>query len=132
MDKKRRPEVERRIRQSERLGRLLRLLHLIMGKGRWDADTLAEELGCSRRTIFRLLQTLSMAGVPWYFEENARAYRVRAGFKFPGIERVAPDGRGDSKGPQSGDSDRVSLIREGEALLKSLQLFLESLHRLQG
>jgi len=57
-----------------------------MGRGRWDADTLAEELCCSRRTIFRLFQTLSYAGVPWYFDEAKKAYRVRPGFKFPGIE----------------------------------------------
>lgn len=59
-----------------------------MGKGRWDAGTLAEELECSRRTVYRLLQTLSLAGVPWYFDETARAYRVRPGFRFPDIEHA--------------------------------------------
>ena len=81
--KKQRTDAERRLRQCERLSRLLRVLHLISGKGRWDADGLAQELECSRRTIHRLLQTLSMAGVPWYFDESARAYRVRQGFRFP-------------------------------------------------
>jgi predicted DNA-binding transcriptional regulator YafY len=74
-----RTDAERRVRQCERLGRLLRTLQLIMGKGRWDAIGLAEELECSRRTVYRLLQTLSMAGVPWYFDESCRAYRVRPG-----------------------------------------------------
>lgn len=63
-------------------------MHLIMGRGRWDAGTLAEELECSRRTVYRLLQTLSLAGVPWYFDETARCYRIRPGFKFPGIEQA--------------------------------------------
>lgn len=89
MAKKQRTDADRRVRQCERLGRLLQMLHLIMGKGRWDAGTLAEELECSRRTVYRLLQTLSLAGVPWYFDETARCYRIRPGFKFPGLEQAA-------------------------------------------
>jgi predicted DNA-binding transcriptional regulator YafY len=76
-----RTDAERRLRQCERLSRLLRVLHYISGPGRWDADALAKELECSRRTIHRLLQTLSLAGVPWYFDESAKAYRIRAGFR---------------------------------------------------
>lgn len=87
MAKNQRSDAERRLRQCERLSRLLRTLHLIMGKGRWDADGLAEELECSRRTVYRILQTLSMAGVPWYFDEAIRAYRVRPGFKFPMVDQ---------------------------------------------
>lgn len=84
MAKKRpRTDAERRLRQCERLGRLLRILQLISGKGRWDVDGLAQELECSRRTVYRMLQTLSMAGVPWYFDDQARAYRIRPGYRFP-------------------------------------------------
>src|SRR5437762_999286 len=83
---KKRTDAERRARQCERLSRLLRTLHLIMGPGRWDAEALARELECSRRTVHRLLQTLSMAGVPWHYDEAHQAYRVRRGFKFPGLD----------------------------------------------
>ena len=85
---RKRTDAERRIRQCERLGRLLRTLRCIMGPGRWDAAGLADELQCSTRTVHRLLQTLTLAGVPWYFHEGLRAYKVRPGFKFPGIEAV--------------------------------------------
>lgn len=78
---KERTDAERRLRQCERLSRLLRVLHFISGPGRWDADALAKELECSRRTIHRCLQTLSLAGVPWYFDDGAKAYRIRAGFR---------------------------------------------------
>lgn len=127
MAKKQRTDAERRIRQCERLSHLLRTLHLIMGKGRWDADGLAEELECSRRTIYRLLQTLSMAGVPWYFDKSCRAYRVRPGFKFPVIE---PTAKADT--PPSVTSSELErlvekLISEGEAFLGSLQQFLDTL-----
>lgn len=83
MEKKKvRSDADRRARQSERFGRLLRLLALIAGSGRWDSEGLARELECSRRTVHRLLQSLSHAGIPWFFDDDLRAYRVRAGFKF--------------------------------------------------
>ena len=82
----RRSDAERRVRQGERLSRLLRTLHCIMGPGRWDADALARELEVSPRTIHRIMQTLSMANVPWYFCKEEGCYRVRSGFRFPGVE----------------------------------------------
>ena len=60
---KQRTDSERRARQCERLARLLRVLHCILGPGRWDAESLANELECSTRTIHRLLQTLTVANV---------------------------------------------------------------------
>lgn len=81
-----RSDAERRVRQGERLSRLLRALHCIMGPGRWDADALARELEVSQRTIHRLMQSLSMANVPWYFCKEEGCYRVRPGFRFPGVD----------------------------------------------
>lgn len=114
-----RPDNDRRLRQSERLARLLRVLHLISGKGRWDADGLAEELECSRRTIFRMLQTLSMAGVPWYLDSNSKAYRVRAGYKFPLIES-------DERSLIKTERDEVAeqVIESALRLSESLNLFI--------
>lgn len=129
MRRPRRTDADRRVRQCERLGRLLRLLHLIMGRGRWDADTLAEELCCSRRTIFRLFQTLSYAGVPWYFDEAKKAYRVRPGFKFPGIEE--PSNPTPQKTPLSPEMAPVieKMLAEGEAFSASLNEFLKLLQQ---
>jgi predicted DNA-binding transcriptional regulator YafY len=78
---KKRTETERRTRQSERLAKLLRLLQLISGAGRWDAEALAKELEVSIRTVHRLLQTLTFASVPWTFDPKLRAYRVARGFR---------------------------------------------------
>jgi hypothetical protein len=108
-----RTDAERRIRQSERLSRLLRVLHCIMGPGRWDADALARELEVSPRTIHRLMQTLSMANVPWYFCKQTGSYRVRQGFRFPGI---------DGSGP-------VEAIRKPEAMVAAIDGVLAELGR---
>jgi len=52
---KQRPDAERRLRQAARLADHLRLLQLLLGRGRWDYKTLADELECSERTIRRRL-----------------------------------------------------------------------------
>lgn len=82
---KRRTDAERRARQCERLARLLRVLQIILGPGQHDAKRIAQELECSERTVFRDLQALAVAGVPWYFDENCQSYRVRPGFRFSAL-----------------------------------------------
>lgn len=81
-----RTDAERRARQSERLSRHFRVLQCIMGSGRWDAEALSQEIEVSPRTIHRIMQTLAMANVPWYFCKDNEWYRVREGFRFPGLE----------------------------------------------
>ncbi|WP_391556725.1 helix-turn-helix transcriptional regulator [Rosistilla ulvae] len=44
---------------------------------------MAKELGCSNRTIHRDLNVLEFCGVPFYFSEEERCYRVRSDFRFP-------------------------------------------------
>lgn len=83
---KERSDAERRARQCERLSRHLRVLHCILGPARWDAGDLAKELEVSPRTIHRILQTLAMANIPWYYCKVHGCYRVREGFKFPGLD----------------------------------------------
>jgi predicted DNA-binding transcriptional regulator YafY len=80
---KKRTDAERRIRQSDRLARVLRILQLIQGPGQWNAQTIANELECSERTVYRDLQTLTAAGVPWYFDDFSQSYRIRSGYKGP-------------------------------------------------
>lgn len=84
-DRPRRSESDRRLQQATRFARVLRVLELIQGKGRYNADDLAREIECSPRTIFRDLNVLELAGVPWYYEESDRCYRVRPDFRFPAI-----------------------------------------------
>ena len=83
MPRPRPPESERRLRHNFRLARLLRLLELVSGPGRWTPKTLTAELEVSERTFHRLRETLELAGVPLFFAKEANAYRVRADYRFP-------------------------------------------------
>ena len=80
---KKRADWRRRIRQSEKMARVLRVLQLIQSRGRWDTKNIAEELGCSERTVYRDLDVLEFAGVPHYREEGTNAIRVRPDYRFP-------------------------------------------------
>lgn len=125
-----RTDAERRARQCARLANLMKALHLISGRGRWDAKGLAEELECSQRTVHRMLSTLSMAGVPWYFDEKIRAYRIRAGFKFPLAENAileVDENRDGETSPERLCDSAQQLIEDGEAFAESLQRFLSDL-----
>jgi hypothetical protein len=108
-----RTDAERRVRQGERLSRLLRTLRCIMGPGRWDADSLARELEVSPRTIHRIMQTLSMANVPWYFCKEDGCYRVRSGYRFPGVE----------------ENDRSSTVTDPAAIKRAVDSLIRELAR---
>jgi len=81
--KGKKPDAERRLRQADRLARVLRVLQLIQGRGRWDAKAIAQEIECSERTVYRDLAVLELAGVPWTYEKESSSYRVRPDYQFP-------------------------------------------------
>jgi len=70
---------------------VLRVLQLVQGRGRWTARGLAAELACSERTVYRDLQVLEVAGIPWYFDDQEESYRVRPGWQFPVLNPTAEE-----------------------------------------
>lgn len=78
----RRPDGQRRVRQNAKMARVLRVLQLILGRGRWDTKSIAQELECAERTVYRDLNVLEFAGVPWYRDDN-NAICVRPDYQFP-------------------------------------------------
>lgn len=82
---KSRPDRDRRVRQADRLARILRVLELIQSRGRWTTKAIADEIECSERTIYRDLDVLRFAGIPYYREGDQQFVRVRPDFRFPAI-----------------------------------------------
>lgn len=77
------PDRDRRVRQADRLARVLRVLELIQSRGRWTTKDIAEEIECSERTVYRDLDVLRFAGIPYHREGDQQFIRVRPDFKFP-------------------------------------------------
>lgn len=82
-NKRNRPDRDRRVRQADRMARVLKVLELIQSRGRWTTKSIAEELACSERTVYRDLDVLRFAGIPYYREGNQQFIRVRPDYRFP-------------------------------------------------
>lgn len=78
-----RADADRRIRQADRIARVLKVLERLQSRGRWDAATLAADLEVDERTVYRDLAALELAGVPWHYDKAAKCYRLRSDYRFP-------------------------------------------------
>lgn len=76
-------DADARVRQADRTSKMIRIMQHIQGNGRWDAQALAQEFDCSKRTIERYITTLEFAGVPIYHDKSDKCYRLRFDFQFP-------------------------------------------------
>lgn len=68
----------------DRINRLLRLITVLQRDEPNTTAGLLEELGVSRRTLFRDLKTLQQAGVPYHYD-RAQGYRIDKGFHLPPV-----------------------------------------------
>lgn len=74
---------------GSRLSRLIRIITLLRGPVSYNARRLAEELGVGERTVYRDLQVLELAAVPWYFDREfgeRGGYRIRSDWYFPTVQ----------------------------------------------
>ncbi len=69
-----------------KLHRVMKILQLIQTQTGWNVDRLVQECGVGQRTIYRDLDMLQKAGVPIYYDEETRGYRVRADYYMPPVE----------------------------------------------
>ncbi len=89
-----RSDSDRRIRQADRLARVMRIMQLLLSRGRWNATDIAAEQECSERTIYRDMQVLQLAGIPVEFDQEDRCYRVRQDFRFPSVNLTEEEALG--------------------------------------
>ena len=68
-----------------RVYRLLRLITILQGRRNYTVDELAEELEVSRRTIFRDLNMLELAHIPYYYDSDTGGYTISRHFFLPPI-----------------------------------------------
>ncbi len=68
-----------------RVYRLLRLITLLQSSRGYSADDLARELEVSRRTVFRDLNMLELAHIPYYFDPDTGGYRISRHFFLPPV-----------------------------------------------
>lgn len=69
-----------------RVHRLLKILTLIQGSSGWTARRLAGECGTTERTIYRDLQMLEGAGIPYFYDEETKGYAIRRDFFLPPVQ----------------------------------------------
>ena len=141
---KRRSEADRRSRQVQRLGRVLRVLRLIQERhGRWDLPSLASELGCSTKTVQRDLLALEEAQIPFYYDKQRCCYAINPGFRlsildqpYDGTVEGVPGGSSTPAIPQpinpielaeSSRDQAERLLAEAERLIESLGRLCQSL-----
>ncbi len=68
-----------------RIHRLLRLITLLQSNRCYSVEELARDLEVSRRTVFRDLNMLEMAHIPYYFDHERNGYRLNGHFFLPPV-----------------------------------------------
>jgi len=68
-----------------RIHRLLKILMLIQGESGWTAKRLALECGTTERNVYRDLQMLEGAGIPYSFDKETGGYKVGRDFFMPPV-----------------------------------------------
>ena len=69
-----------------RIHRLLKILMLIQGSKGWSPKTLAVECGTTERTIYRDMKMLDGAGVPYFYDDEAKCYGIHRDFFMPPVQ----------------------------------------------
>ena len=69
-----------------RLHRILKIISLIQGQKGWNVKRLAAECGVTQRTIYRDLELLEGAGIPYFYDPQLKCYQIRRDFYMPPVE----------------------------------------------
>lgn len=76
---------------TTRTQRLIRLLQMLQSGQKYDAGALAEDLRVSRRTLFRDLNMLSAAGVPYGYDKKSQRYSIAPDYFLAPINLTVPE-----------------------------------------
>jgi predicted DNA-binding transcriptional regulator YafY len=82
LDAGKRRDADRRLRQSVRFARVLKLLELLQSRDRHDTVSLAMELEVGRRTVLRDIEVLRLSGIGVDYDTTKRGYVLRGDYRF--------------------------------------------------
>jgi len=68
-----------------RLHRVLKIITLLQSRRFYNANQLATDCGVSRRTIYRDLDMIEKAGIPFYYDRKAGGYQIHQTGLLPAI-----------------------------------------------
>ena len=114
------PDADRRLRQADRLARLLRVLERLQSRGRWDAKSIAADLEVSERTIYRDLTALQLAGVPWLYDEKTKCYRLLSDYRFPTLNLTDDELLGQATAANITKASGLDINRGADATARKL------------
>ena len=69
-----------------RIHRLLKILTLIQGSKGWTPKRLAVECATTERTIYRDMKMLEGAGIPYFYDDDAKCYSIHRDFFLPPVQ----------------------------------------------
>ncbi|MBN2584068.1 MAG: YafY family transcriptional regulator [Planctomycetes bacterium] len=68
-----------------RLHRVLKIITLLQTNRYYSADELADELEVSKRTVYRDLNMLELAGIPFYYDRSRHGYLIHQTYWLPPV-----------------------------------------------
>lgn len=74
-----------------RVYRLLRIISLLQEDRGYTATEIAQELDISKRTVFRDLNTLELAHIPYYFDSETGGYHISSHFFLKSLNLTMPE-----------------------------------------
>ena len=105
-----------------RIYRLLRLVTMLQCGRKYTVKQLAEEFEVSRRTIFRDLNMLELARIPYYFDSSDGGYKIDTHFFLPPVNLTLTEAlamlmlsgrlRGTSRMPLQAEATRAAMKLE--------------------
>ncbi len=103
-----------------RIYRLLRVVTLLQSERGYTARELAQELQVSRRTVFRDLNALEMAKIPYYYDPELGGFRISRHFFMQPVNLTLPEALAllTLAGKLKNGSDIPLLAQAGQAAAK--------------
>jgi len=105
-----------------RLHRVLKIITMLQTRRHYSASDLAGELEVSKRTIYRDLNMLELAGIPFYYDRAKRGYVIHQTYWLPPVNLDIEEALSlVALAAQAGDSEAVPLLDKAADAVKKIE-----------